>query len=186
MLTVQFDQIKSKGLLLEGTIPPDRFPQLQELGEKGELLFPEPLSYRLDVSRIADIAEIDGRIEGVVELACGRCLEPYRMPFSSRFALAFTRQLPVFSEEDGVEVELSADELGLILFAGDEFSLVEPLQEQVLMALPIQPLCRKSCKGLCGHCGANLNDADCCCEEPVFDTRFAALKGFKAGIDNKD
>lgn len=179
LLTVQFDQIKEKGLVLEGEIGSDRFPQLDQLVEMGELLFPEPLSYRLNVSRIADMAEVDGSIEGEVELSCGRCLEKYRMPFSSRFSLAFTRQLPEMSDEDGEEVELSADELGLILFDGDEFSLIDPVQEQVLMSLPIQPLCRQQCKGLCVHCGANLNDGDCGCKEPEFDTRFAALKNFK-------
>ncbi|NIP25414.1 MAG: DUF177 domain-containing protein, partial [Phycisphaerae bacterium] len=90
-----------------------------------------------------------------------------------------TRQLPELSDDEDEGVELTADELGLTLVEEDTISLLEPIREQILMAIPIQPLCDESCKGLCVHCGENLNATDCGCEEPQFDTRFASLKNFK-------
>ncbi len=93
--------------------------------------------------------------------------------------MAFTRQIPEVASDEDEEVELTADEMGLTLVEDETISLLEPLQEQVLMALPIQPLCRNDCKGLCAHCGNNMNLGDCGCEEPLFDSRFASLKNFK-------
>ena len=80
----------------------------------------------------------------------------------------------------GEEVELSAEEMGLIPFAGEEIDLREALQEQFIMALPQRALCREACKGLCPHCGADLNRVSCGCEPPAFNSRFDALKSFKA------
>ena len=73
--------------------------------------------------------------------------------------------------------------MGLILIEDESIDLTEVLQDHVIMSLPVRPLCRDNCSGLCPHCGANRNEGDCGCEEPVFDTRFAALKDLK--IDNK-
>ena len=179
MLTVQFDEIKESGLSLEGVVNPDEFSQLNELSESGVSRVAEPVKYKLNLYRLADMVEVDGSLEGVIDLSCSRCLDHYQMPFSSRFSMAFTRHLPEVGgdEEDGVE--LTADEMGLTLVEDDTIALLEPLQEQILMALPIQPLCMSSCKGLCMHCGGNMNTNDCGCEEPLFDTRFASLKDFK-------
>ncbi len=179
MLIIQLDEIKDAGLLLEGSLPPEEFPQLNALGDDGFTRFTGPVQYRLNISRIADMIEVRGEVESVVELSCGRCLERYTMPFSTNFSLAFARQLPDCVDDDGEEIELSAEELGLTLLEGDELSLSDQLQEQVLMALPIKPLCHQDCKGICAQCGASLNSEKCSCQEPAFDTRFASLKNFK-------
>ncbi len=178
MLTVQFDEIKDSGLTLDGVVQPDGFSQFKEMTESGVSRIAEPVNYKLNLFRLADMVEVDGSVEGAIELSCSRCLEFYQMPFSSRFSMAFTRQLPELTGDDD-EIELTADEMGLTLVENDSIELLEPLQEQVFMALPIQPLCNKDCKGLCAHCGANLNKTDCGCEEPLFDARFASLKNFK-------
>ena len=184
MLSIQLDNIKEKGLLLEGEVNPDDFPLLGELATEGVARFVEQIHYRLRVDRLAGMVEVDGAIEAVSELSCSRCLAAYRLPVTAAFSLAYTEQLPeyVIDEEEGTE--LSAEEMGLILLEGEEISLLEPLQEQLLLALPIQPLCQDSCKGLCLLCGGDLNVADCGCVEPVFDDRFASLKNFKVNKDN--
>lgn len=184
MLTIQIEEIPENGLQREDEVSPDLFPQLTDMVAAGDARFPEPVQYRINVSHIAGLIEVSGDISTVVELACGRCLERYSMPFSSKFSLAYAEQLPECADEDGEEVELSADEMGLSLIEGEEISLVEPLQEQLLMALPIQPLCSDSCQGLCPQCGCNLNETTCSCQEEAFDTRFASLKDFKVNKDN--
>ncbi len=47
------------------------------------------------------------------------------------------------------------------------------------MALPLRPLCKEECKGLCPRCGANRNVEDCDCAAPIMNSKFAALKDFK-------
>lgn len=179
MLNVQLDEIKDSGLSLEGEVAPGEFPQLAEMVAAGEATFPEQVKYRIEISRLIDMIEVAGHIESVLELKCGRCLESYQMPFSSDFFLTYSKELPEFDDDDGEETELSAEEMGLILIEGEELELLEPLQEQLMMAMPIQPICRNECKGLCPICGCNLNTATCQCVEEKFDTRFDALKNFK-------
>jgi uncharacterized protein len=53
---------------------------------------------------------------------------------------------------------------------------VEPLvRDAVLLELPLAPLCRESCEGLCPECGANRNEGDCGHQPDDRDPRWAAL-----------
>jgi len=179
LLNIQLDEINDKGLLLKGEADSDSFPQLVEMVEDGVADFPGPVRYQLNISHLAGLIEVKGHVDAVLLLMCGRCLDSYQMPFSSDFFLTYSKDLPECYDEDE-ETELSAEEMGLIQIEGEELSLLEPLQEQLLMAMPIQPLCQTGCKGLCPDCGCNLNIETCACVEEQFDTRFSSLKNFKA------
>lgn len=179
MLNIQLDEIKEKGLLLEGEVSPDAFPLLNELKKEDDARFVGSIRYRLKLGRLVGLVEVTGKVEADSELTCSRCLKSFRLPVSTNFSLAYTEQLPEYSVDDDDEIELSAEEMGLILLEGDEISLLEPLQEQLFLTLPIQPLCQGGCKGLCPICGNDLNDTSCGCKEPLFDERFSSLKNFK-------
>lgn len=56
----------------------------------------------------------------------------------------------------------------------DEIDLEPLARDAVLLELPLAPLCREDCRGLCATCGANLNEGECGCEPPL-DPRWAAL-----------
>ena len=51
--------------------------------------------------------------------------------------------------------------------------------EQIMLQIPIKLLCTDTCKGLCPHCGMNMNVDVCSCQTKSFDERLAALKQFK-------
>ena len=68
---------------------------------------------------------------------------------------------------------------GVIFFNGEEIDLMEGIQEQAVLAFPIQPLCQHHCKGLCPKCGANLNKGDCGCDRRSRNSQFAVLKNLK-------
>ncbi len=51
--------------------------------------------------------------------------------------------------------------------------------EEFMLALPMRPLCRDNCAGLCTHCGVNLNDKSCTCVQNEGDPRLAALRNLK-------
>ena len=61
---------------------------------------------------------------------------------------------------------------------GDEVDLEPLVHDAVLLALPVAPLCRPDCAGLCPSCGANWNDGPCSCEAPP-DPRWAALDALR-------
>src|SRR4029078_7025682 len=57
---------------------------------------------------------------------------------------------------------------------------IEPLvREAVMLELPIAPLCRENCKGLCPNCGTNWNEANCDCDREAKDPRWSALDVLK-------
>lgn len=87
---------------------------------------------------------VRGRVAVVVRHSCRRCLQEWSEP---------------------VEVEvfemLSSDPEAEYRLIGDEADLEIPLRDAVLLALPLRPLCRPDCLGLCGVCGADLNTGSC-------------------------
>ena len=54
--------------------------------------------------------------------------------------------------------------------------LKEDVREAIILAFPLKPLCRPECRGLCPHCGRNLNEEKCECREEKIDPRLAKLK----------
>jgi uncharacterized protein len=71
------------------------------------------------------------------------------------------------------------DELEMGLFEGHEIDLGSFLREVMTLALPLQPLCREDCRGLCPGCGADRNAGSCGCDQQRAKTPFAALEALK-------
>jgi uncharacterized protein len=181
---IRIEQIKEDGLALEFEEKPQIFPVLSEMINQGECQFVAPIKTALRASRIGDMIEVTGVINTFVRLPCGRCLKEYETPLKSRFELTYVRRIPGAREdEEQEEVEISADEMGLIYFQGEEINLQDGIQEQVILAIPIKALCQENCKGLCASCGNDLNEGDCSCDRQPLNGKFAALKNLK--LNNK-
>jgi uncharacterized protein len=130
------------------------------------------------------IAHSDGeiRIQGryTVEMAfqCDRCLAPARIPVEAGFDLFYR---PVADIARAEEVEIAEGETEIGFYEGGGLELDDILHEQVLLALPMQRVCRESCKGICPVCGQNRNEAACDCKVPSGAAPFLALRDFGAG-----
>jgi len=149
------------------------FPDLFEISAADGPCFDESLKFHLRFQQTGKFVEVDGHLETVVKLKCGRCLHGFEQPLSESFALTF---IPLAKDsETEEEVELNADELGLLTYVDDTLELQGALQEQLLMATPISPICKTSCLGLCPECGVNLNVIDCNCFRKPFNSKFNVL-----------
>lgn len=98
---------------------------------------------------------------------CSRCLKPVEFPL----ALEFVREIDVsLTEEQRRE---AMDEMDFIY----DFSLDTELllQEEIMLNLPMQILCKEDCKGLCPTCGINRNKEVCHCEDMPKDPRMAVI-----------
>jgi len=62
---------------------------------------------------------------------------------------------------------------------GDHIDLEPMAREAVVLGLPLAPLCRPDCKGLCPSCGADLNQGPCGCPPAAADPRWAALDALR-------
>jgi uncharacterized protein len=154
---------------------------------RGFLPEAEPFEFTLQridvvcgVRRIKETVFIEGSVTTSAEAPCCRCLETARMPLQASFKYTFS---PAPSEPQE-EVELNAEDLELAYYEEDMIDLDRVIFEQIMLQMPIKLLCRETCKGLCPHCGINLNLASCQCKAETFDERLAVLKKFKANPDN--
>lgn len=118
---------------------------------------------------------VSGHVAVQMESDCDRCLEPARFPIDSNFALYYR---PV-EEGYGDEKEIDTGEAEMGFYEGDGLELNEVLREYVLLALPMQRVCRETCKGICPVCGQNRNQTECDCQVENVDDRWAALKQLK-------
>jgi uncharacterized protein len=125
---------------------------------------------------IVEDIRLVGRISTEIEMLCARCLEPVDRSVDRDFDLLY-RPLGVDRRRD--EVSINQAETEISYYQGDGLLLEDVLREQVLLALPMKEVCRESCKGLCPHCGRNLNSDACDCAEALADPRWSALKEWK-------
>lgn len=179
-MLISVDEIKEAGLVLDLEEPLEAFPVLGDVAESGCCRFVGPVAIHVRVFQVHEMVEVEGQATARAVFTCGLCLKDFESPVSTSFALTYCRALPEVEVEDDEEgAELSAEDMGLILFEGQEIDLTEAIQEQLVMALPLRPVCDEACKGLCPQCGADLNTAPCDCRPQDFNIKMAALKDFK-------
>ncbi len=162
------------------TISADRTPLALEID--GEMLAPSGDDFNVDGPLRLD-AELQrkgagefavvGTLAGTLLVPCSRCLEPYALPLSSRVDV---RLLPTAALEASEEHEVHDDDLAVEFYHHDQVDVGALVREQCYLALPMKPLCRADCRGLCPQCGTNLNESSCDCDQSWVDPRLAALK----------
>jgi len=134
-----------------------------------------PVRLSMDVEKAgSDTFRVTGRVVTQLGLDCGRCVEPFELPVDAAFEL---RYVPQPEHGGGEERELAEDDLTTAFYQDGALDVIDLLREQFQLALPMKPLCREDCKGLCPECGTNLNRASCECAPHWEDPRLAALKG---------
>jgi uncharacterized protein len=122
-----------------------------------------------------------GRLATRLELQCARCLDSVQQDVAREFELLYR---PVGADAGRDELSVTDAEAEIGYYQGDGILLEDALREQVLLALPLKVTCREDCKGLCPHCGKNLNQEHCSCNVPMEDPRWAALKEIRDRIEN--
>lgn len=164
MLKVDLAELaRKKRYQIDGSLPADLAPVA---GAGFHLV--TPLAMHLEVHEAEDDVIVTGRVEGEAEVACRRCLAPVRVPIDQDVTLLFRAGVS--------QVEAEAEEIYPLPERGNVLDLTGPLREHLLLAVPDFLECREECRGLCPHCGVNLNETTCSCERSQGDDRWAALK----------
>jgi len=115
----------------------------------------------------------DASAHGVVETLCMRCLNPATMQIDLHFRDEFHSKIEV---NTGVPLPKPDEEDPFYISESHLVDLGEAIREYALLEMPMQPLCKPDCKGICPTCGADLNAEPCNCQSDQTDERFAALK----------
>ena len=133
-----------------------------------------PVELSMNVQKLGEGAyAVTGRVRARLEVQCSRCLEPFEVPVDAGFDL---RYMPQSENKGEGEREVGEDDLTTAYHREGMLDVVDLLREQFVLALPMKPLCRETCRGLCPHCGTNLNKLQCDCAPKWEDPRLAPLK----------
>jgi len=98
------------------------------------------------VTRTAQGLLVQVRLRAQTEAECARCLTEFSQPLEVDFT-----ELYAFTPA-------SATESGLIVPESGKINLTPLVREEMFLAIPINPVCKEDCKGLCAVCGENLNE----------------------------
>lgn len=138
-----------------------------------EASFPVPFHGKAEAWNTGDSILVKARLKGEAVMPCSRCLAEVHLPLEVDMSEEFLpgTPLPIGDQEETEEGRV------FTRFQGDEIDLAEPLRQNILLELPMKPLCKSVCKGLCPACGVNLNEEPCRCSGPTtVDPRLAALE----------
>jgi uncharacterized protein len=123
-----------------------------------------PLTGKFQAIRNSKGIYITGLLHSNIDVECARCLDPVTVPLKIQLDEMYS-----YPPETAPPGEYSVGEDGFIDLA--------PLVRQLsLLAIPMQPICRVDCQGLCIEFGHNLNEGDCHCPDDDVDPRLSLLR----------
>lgn len=133
----------------------------EDLGFQDELQFVDRVKGRLRLSRVLGGIEAKGEVRTEVYLECARCLDTFIYPIRSSFDVIFKRGgEPVQTRE---EIALKDEEMRFSFFQGNFIDIGDEIRQDIIVSIPIKPLCKENCKGLCPRCGGKIDTGECRC-----------------------
>jgi len=115
---------------------------------------------------------VKGKLRTEVEVTCSRCLSFFGCPLTLNVDDEY---FPIIDAVSGASLPLP-DEPGCFIISEQHIlDLAESIRQYVLLAMPMKPLCRQDCAGLCSVCGHDLNEGPCDCLPQQPDPRWSQL-----------
>lgn len=132
-----------------------------------------PAKVRLRLEKVASEVFAQGEVSTRMELQCSRCLRNFPKDMDMNINVVYHPLEELTGEE---KHEVREDELDMGFYRDDELDIQDLVAEQILLNVPMKPLCSESCRGICPKCGADMNVNPCRCEQKETDPRLAVLK----------
>jgi len=170
MLEVSLARLDREGsVAVDALVPPDD-PMWSgmEQGWAG----PVEMHLRVSASGTGEIV-VRGRVRGVLQQECRRCLEPLERTYDQDLTMVFV---------DEKEVEADNADVGETRTIGAKASVLDlspAVREEMLLTIEPYVVCDLKCRGLCPDCGTNLNEGSCTCSREEVDPRWDALRKLK-------
>ncbi len=143
-------------------------------------------SVDLDLRKSHGVVFLKGKLSVDLGLLCSRCANGFQSEVKANFQCLFTREKTFSNDENssgGVAYSeptgATGEDLDIEFLDKDYIELADVLKEQIYLKLPIQPLCKDECKGICPVCGQDQNTQPCQCHRIKNTAMANALKNFK-------
>jgi len=131
--------------------------EILELGEGAEFRAAGPVSCDLYAQVVDQTLIVRGKLSAPIEAHCARCTQIFSTTVVDS---GFLRDFP------GIQ-------------GTEEVDVTEDIREALILNLPHFPLCNENCKGLCAHCGKDLNGGPCDCRKTEEGGSWGALNNLK-------
>jgi uncharacterized protein len=128
------------------------------------------------VTRIGDGLLVQGDVAADVEVECSRCLERISMPVEGTLEEHYQPTVDVVTGAPVNRADYEVNDAAFDIDANHMMDLSEPVRQALLVSMPMKPLCRADCRGLCPQCGANWNEGPCDCRSESVDNRWSGLR----------
>jgi uncharacterized protein len=189
-MVVKIEQIHETGLKLDEPIGLELLQEvLRGAGQDTGFRAARPSTLHASFRKVSGGVLLQGQFTAHVAAPCKRCLVDVNMDLPVSFTLNLVPEALARGEDvGGAEAEgeqgetagsFELEDADEEVFDGKTIDLDPIVREQVLLALPMNAVCREDCKGLCAQCGQNLNEKQCGCETKVIDPRLAPLMNIK-------
>lgn len=162
--------------LLKSAIGTTRQYEIEDdiTGIDADLEVVKPLVGKIRLLRTTDGILVTGRLHTDVRVSCRRCLKSFDLPVDFALEEQFRPSVDVYTgtalpAEDGEDVVTRTDLHHML-------DLTEVVRQDLLLSMPMSPLCSQDCRGLCPRCGEDLNTEECTCQDEEVDPRLEALR----------
>jgi uncharacterized protein len=141
----------------------DVLPQALDLVDH-EYRFRDRVTGLVQFALVEQRVRARGFVQTVAEAECVRCLKVVEVPLRGTLDIFYEHNPALLTPEALLG---AGEDENLYWFDGEIIHPEEQLRESIMIELPMLPLCSPACKGLCVHCGADLNDGPCACSRTV-------------------
>lgn len=184
MLIVDLKKVTEEGETLDRAVPLAALDRATN-----DFRVPQPIRLSARVLPLEDgVYRLYGELQAGLDVDCGRCLEPVTIVVGEKLELMYVPRTREMASGDTAgtagsarpakngDRELEDDEMAVSYYQENELDLGQLIWEQLYLALPMRPLCKDACVGLCPRCGVNRNVEQCDCDTQDLDPRMALLK----------
>ncbi len=135
-----------------------------------EIDFSSEVKLKFSVLKIGNNLNCQGEIKARLKLECSRCLTEFFQPVTSK--IEFILEM----DDEKLGMDTQDDDYQFISKETISYDLNPRVREAMILTLPLKPLCKEDCQGLCQFCGTNLNLKSCSCSREAVDPRWNKLK----------
>lgn len=129
----------------------------------------EPVDVALHLESLSNGITVGGVVSATWKGQCRRCVKPLTVRMSVEVAELYQR---ILEDPDAYVIE------------NDQINLLPMVRENILLAIPLGPLCHPDCPGLCPQCGIDLSEAQCDCTISSQDPRWGVLDALRGALED--
>lgn len=176
-MKILIDDIPEQGLELDLTGDPAILSQaLESVPLLSEVRIAPFVTGRVNLVKSDGGVLLTANVQGTVSLECARCLTRFESPIHTDISLV----LKPIAADTPSESDLVESDANHLFFHGPEIDVGKIILQELLLEVPMKPLCNPECPGLCARCGAPKGSDECTCNSAdTIDPRWKALADLK-------